>query len=110
MSKAELGEDREPTMYDKMVAKGIDMSWYDKSRKKNKSAKGPAPLSDEACSLLSIYYLDKGGKLFTTKSDGASFMMVRIIKSKPKEPRYICAACGGQFNNYKEATEHYERS
>jgi hypothetical protein len=103
----ELGH-ADDTLRDRMAAKGINMDWYDKSKKLNTKNPGPPSLNEDRCCILSIYLLDVGGKLHTTNSDGKAYMMVRIIKTKPKEQLYLCAHCRLQFKTYKEAKKHYD--
>lgn len=96
--------------YEKLKAKGHDLSWYEKSKKKQQHITGgSAALNDERCGILSIYLLDTGGKLWTTQSSGEPYMMARQTATKPKEKTYICVACKAQFKTYAEADKHYKK-
>lgn len=95
-------------LYDKMVAAGVDVSWYDKAPKKIGHNKGLTPLHNTACGRLSIYLLEPSGKLFTTTSEGTAYMLARETNNKPKAARFVCACCSRQFATYDEAAAHYE--
>lgn len=94
------------SQYERLKAKGVDMRWYEKSNG-YKPGKHTIPLSDDLCYRLSVYFLDKSGRLFTTK-DGLPYMQVRQLK-KPAVETYICVCCKQLFNNYVGAIEHYDK-
>jgi hypothetical protein len=95
--------------YEKLKAKGFDMGWYERHKRNNPDATAPAALNSDHCSCLSIYLLDVSGKLHTTNSEGAAYMWVRTVATKPKEKIYLCACCNIKFKTYKEASEHYAK-
>lgn len=98
------------SLYAKMQKAGIDMSWYDKQKgnvTEEKKKKPPIKLFDGVCGLLSIYQLDKSGKLFSLTSSGDQHMLVRITKTKLKRAVFLCAHCNDQFPTYIKARSHY---
>jgi hypothetical protein len=96
--------------YERLKAKGHDLSWYEKSKKHQRNTKdGSAALNDEQCGILSIYLLDTGGKLWTTQSNGEPYMMARQISTKPATKVYVCVACQKRFSAYAEADKHYKK-
>lgn len=78
-----------------MDERGIDMSWYDKAPKLHKRSVWPT-IEDEICSRLSVYLLDKNGKLWTIDSDGKPYMPVRETGKKIARDIYICMCCKAQ--------------
>lgn len=94
------------SMYQKMKAKGIDMSWYEK-HKSLKEKEGIIPLSDEECDKSAIYYLDSKGRLFTLDGEGNKYKQVRQIK-QAVEDCYMCMHCRKDFKTFNEALEHAE--
>lgn len=114
--QVELGQDMPPeneTMYQRMKRLGVNMKWYEKAKKDQPVKRGDEaiPLTDDKCSMLSIYYLDKTGKMYTTTSDGSPYEhgLVRQGKSIPRAI-YLCACCKQQFSTYQEANKHYQNS
>lgn len=114
--QTELGQEHPPegeSLFDKATRLGVDMSWYHRGKAARGPVKetGPVPLNDDACSMLSIYLLDKDGKMWTTTSDGSAYENGLVRTTGKKLPRdiYICAHCREQFSNYKSASEHYTK-
>jgi hypothetical protein len=96
-------------LYRRMKDCGMDVRWYEKTKRlEKKTPKGEVLLNDDHCSLLSIYFLDKAGKLWTTQSDGKPYMIARQTASTLKQDSYICVACKKRFKNYVIAGKHYE--
>lgn len=94
-------------LYDRMKARGIDMSWYEKTQGFKPDSKAPIPLHDTECGRLAIYFLNKVGKLFTVTGSGEPYMQVRITANKRGEDSYICLGCGVLFKTFKGAEDHY---
>lgn len=90
-------------MYEKLKAKGIDMSWYEKAS--GKKAQGPVSLFDDRCGRLSIYLLKADGTLWTV-NNGEPYMQVRETGKKQSRVVYLCAHCKKQFNTSKQAYGH----
>lgn len=95
-------------LYEQFKDKGFDTTWYEKSRGQRPDSKAPIQLTDDHCGLLSIYFLNKMGRLFTTTSAGVPYNQVRVTGKKIAKDIYICLGCKAQFKNYEEATKHYE--
>jgi hypothetical protein len=97
-------------LYQKMKARGLDVSWYEKVKALgSQSTKGSeTPLSSEYCSLLSIYLIDTEGKLWTTTPDGKRYMIARHTKNRPKQNTYACVSCKTYYKTYKDAVSHYD--
>lgn len=94
-------------LYDRMTKAGVNMSWYDRAKKKQQpSEKKLAPLGTERCSILSIYLLKTNGRLFTVTSSGKTYEQVRRTMRKPKADKYICLHCKGTFDTYEKARKH----
>lgn len=101
------------SMYDKMKRLGVDMRWYEKSRANNPVTDDskPIPLTDDVCSMLSVYLIQKSGKMFTTTSDGEPYEHGLVRQGKPIERDiFYCACCKEQFLNYKLASLHYSKT
>ncbi len=111
-----LGQELPPedeTAYQRMKRLGVNMSWYEKAKKNQPVKRGDEaiPLTDDKCSMLSIYYLDKSGKMYTTTSDGKPYEHGLVRQGKKiAHAIYLCAACKEQFSTYDEATAHYSKS
>jgi len=88
---------------------GIDVSWYEKAKGKSPRTddKAPIPLTDDHCGMLSIYLLEKSGKMFTVTSDGQQYEQVRKVKAIAHDI-YLCAHCKQQFTTYAAAVKHYQ--
>lgn len=88
------------------------MSAYEAMReklsKKGYSVNRQKPLADKQCYLLSIYYSNKHGDLYTTTSNGEPYIMVREANDKLPKDMWICVHCKKAFKTYKKATQHYE--
>ena len=97
------------SMYEKMKRRGIDMSWYDKSKRKSTTSPRVAVLNDEHCGRLSIYLLKKDGGLYTITSDGKPYHKVRQFNKKVAKEVYICLHCRQQWASVKEADKHYDK-
>lgn len=67
------------------------------------------PLADKQCYLLSIYYANKHGDLYTTSPpDGEPYIIVREGNDKLPKDMWICVHCKKAFKSYELATKHYE--
>jgi len=64
------------------------------------------PLADKTCYLLSIYYSNKYGDLYTTTGTGEPYMIVREANDKLPKDHYICVHCKKAFKSYELATNH----
>lgn len=64
------------------------------------------PLADKRCYLLSIYYTNKHGDLYTTTSDGEPYIIVREANDKLPKEHYICVHCKKAFVSYEKAMGH----
>lgn len=84
-------------IYDKMKAKGIDMSWYDKNR--HTVTSGSVPLDDEECFSGSIYHLAMDGSLWTINKHGEPHKKVREGIKAQKKTVYVCARCKLQWDD-----------
>jgi hypothetical protein len=98
------------TMYDKMKRRGVDMSWYDKSKRTPGATPRVIPLNDGHCGRLSIYLLTKPGKLFTITADGKPYHQVRQFDKKVAKDIYMCMHCKGQWDTVEEADKHYGKA
>lgn len=97
-------------LYDMLERLGVDLRWLDKARSKNVSLRRkdvPIPIYAITCSLLSIYLMQKDGRLWTITSDGAPYMVVRTTDKNPKQDTYACMHCKAKFGSFAEATNHY---
>lgn len=88
------------------------MNAYEQMREKLAS-KGykvnqPIPLADKKCYMLSIYYSNKHGDLYTTTSNGEPYEVVRENNEKLPKEHYICVHCRKAFKTYDMAVKHYE--
>jgi hypothetical protein len=83
-------------LYQKMKAKGVDMSWYERGR----HAKSPEaiPLQDEKCSRASIYLLKQDGSLWTITYQGKPHKQVRRPGKQLPRSVYVCLCCKTQWN------------
>lgn len=90
---------------------GVDTSWYDRVRARSplKSSSGIIPLNDSKCGMISIYYVDKNGQMFTTDSVGEKYDKVREVGSRNTTAHFLCVCCGEQFEEYGIAREHYKK-
>lgn len=97
------------TAYLRLKRLGVDMGWYEKRTTPEQRTKA-IPLTDDRCCLLSIYYLDKTGALYTTTTDGEPYEVVRESNKPIAKPIYVCAHCKVQFKTYPLAKAHYEEA
>lgn len=91
-------------LYERMKARGIDMSWYEKN-KKGKVDGSAVPIDDEECSSLSIYYLKEDGSLWTVASDGEPYKKVREGKKEQPKSIYLCAHCKQQWDTFLDVAD-----
>jgi len=87
----------ETSLYEKMKARGIDMSWYEKGNKRNLPTE--TPLEDGECSKLSIYIIKKNGTLWTIDSSGNPYYNVRPGSKEIERDVYVCLHCKQQFKD-----------
>ena len=112
--QTELGQEHPPeneSLFDKAKRLGLDMSWYHRGKAGTKPKEATdVPLHDSDCSMLSIYLIEKSGKMYTTTSDGSAYENGLVRQGKPI-PRqiYVCAHCKEQFKTYADATAHYNK-
>jgi len=98
-------------LYERMKAKGIDMSWYEKGKRGRRNQ--AIPLDDEACSNLSVYLLKENGSLWSITHVGSPYQQVRPATKPIPHSIYICLCCKRQWNdapinNITESVEHRE--
>jgi hypothetical protein len=101
--------DAEPTLYEKMVARGVNMSFYEKVKAKRYEALGNgkiAPLDDKVCSVDSIYIWRKNGELWTSDPYGKPHRVVRPSKGSPTEDTFVCVCCKKKFESLEKAKNH----
>lgn len=84
-----------------MKERGVDMSWYEKSRGK-KSASVQAPLIDDECSINSINPLKQSGSLWTLHTDGTEHKRVRPAEKPVAHSTFICLCCKAQSTDFKK--------
>lgn len=85
-------------LYERMKAKGVDMSWYEK-HKHIKSDSTAIPLDDEKCSNSSIYKLELDGSLWSINRQGEPHKQVRRgVKELPRSI-YVCVKCKTQWDD-----------
>lgn len=89
-------------LYEKMKARGIDMSWYEKNRHGDRMNTA-VPLDDEMCSMGSIYLLKANGELWTIDHDGNAHHKVREGKTEIPKNIYLCMHCRRQFDDMPAA-------
>jgi hypothetical protein len=96
-------------LYERFKAMGVDVSWYERAKGNapRTDDKAPIPLNDDHCGMLSIYLLEKSGKMFTLTTNGEQYQQVRKVKSIARNI-YLCACCKQQFPTYTAAAKHYE--
>lgn len=82
------------SLYDRMKARGIDMSWYEKGRRGRHSS--AIPLDDDKCSDLSTYFLEHDGSLWTIDSYGKPYKRVRMPSKDIPKQIYVCFHCKQQ--------------
>lgn len=94
------------SMYDKMKARGIDMSWYERSSRRKSGV--AAPLDDQECSLGSIYLVKADGTLWTINLHGDPHKQVRASKGAIAAPTLLCLHCRTQFSAMPSAHSESE--
>lgn len=96
--KEQLPIIEEPTLYERMKQRGVDMGWYEKNKGRSTYA---IPLSDEECGFASIYLLKKNGTLWTLKGeeDISPHAKVRDTKKEIPQDVLMCVKCRKQFDN-----------
>lgn len=83
-------------LYDRMKARGVDMSWYDRSKQlRTKGEPKVIPLETDQCSNLSVYLLMKDGSLWTLQDD-QPYHEVREGKHPRVNDVYVCLCCKAQ--------------
>lgn len=91
-----------PSLYEKMKARGIDMSFYERSRSRSANA---VPLDDQACSKYSIYLMRKDGSVWTLNR-GEKHKKVRDTGRTLPEDQYICMHTKVGYFDHKDAMKH----
>lgn len=96
-----------PRMYEKMKARGVDMSWYERARVKTKNPQA-IPLDADVCGSDSIYFLKQDGTLWTIHVGGEPYRQVReSVKNLPKA-LYVCVKCKHYWETFVETRGHTE--
>lgn len=99
-------------LYDRMVRRGVNMSWYNRSRLSGRGRAGGQtdviPITDDQCCAMSIYMLKKDGTLWTINLEGQPYHQVRDTGKKLAGDTLICAHCRQQFGGMEQAKKHYE--
>ena len=93
-------------LYERMKARGVDMSWYEKG--KHRPTIDAIPLDDEECSIGSIYLLKANGELWTIHSDGGEYKKVRPAVKEVGKSVYLCLHCKAQFKTMPASHEAKE--
>jgi hypothetical protein len=97
----------EPSMYERMKARGIRMDWYERGKSKQKQ-KAAIPLDAEACSTSSIYYLKQDGSLWTL-DNGEPYKQVRSPSKELSHAMYVCVHCRKQWSSHGNAVAHLSK-
>jgi len=87
----------ELSIYERMKARGINMSWYE--RGKRGRTDNAIPLDDQECSSGSIYLLKENGSLWTVTANGKAYQQVRPPSKKLPKTVYVWVCCKTQWDD-----------
>lgn len=107
----------QPSMYERMKAKNIDMSWYERGKSMKAGGRiGEAVAIDaDECGLLSLYLWKANGQLwtFTTGKHDEPVEHKKVRESDKPSPHnedvILCMSCRTVYTDLVDAKKHYSK-